>query len=265
MITHHYQKILISDNLPATKDVWVIGDNFLKSVYHTLMALKNQSIHRNKPHLYLFDQYNVSAFWISGESSGIRCITRRILNSMINALNKSVHLPRLILFTAELDLLKYLAFYGYGASKIIAKSVSYMVEEATRTIEARKQDMKEKRLGSITYSEPKLIWMKIWDRPTTEKVLTLREKYNAILEETLTSYKHYYILDCDRAILGSHFDRNNNFNNEGKTALWKFVDQQLKKFDRQEISLKPNKVVSAIKNEAKSRHDKFLLPKPPAK
>ena len=247
------------------KDVWIIGDNFLKSIYHTFMGLKNEAKQLGKPMPYLFNQYNVSAYWVGGTSSGIMCAVRRIINSLINAINKNAHLPRFIIFMAEIGgVVKFMQFYEYGTSKIFGRNINSMINEITRTIEGKKEDMRNKRGGSICYSEPKMIWIKIWDRPSSDKVYTLREKFNWVLEETLTNYKNCYIMDCNEIISGAHFDRANNFNNTGRHALWRFIDQQMKKFDKQEISLRPSKVVSDAKSKSSgTKNNKFLLPRPP--
>ena len=114
-----------------------------------------------------------------------------------------------------------------------------MVNEVNKVITTKKEDMMAKRQGSVIFSEPKIIWMNIWDIPTSDKVFTLRGKFNVILDETLSNYKNCYLLEFKPSI--THFDRANNFNNTGRNAFWRFVDQQVMKFDKQQITLKPKK------------------------
>ena len=137
--------LYIADDIAATKNVWLVGDKFLKNSYHSFVALRNEASLLNKPLPYLFSQYNVSAHWVGSISTGITSPIRRILNSMVNAVNKFHHLPRMIIFSAEAILLKHLAYYEFGASKIFAKNINYLVAEAYRTIETKKEDMRSKK------------------------------------------------------------------------------------------------------------------------
>ena len=163
----------------------------------------------------------------------------------------------------EMSILKYLAFYDYGSSKIIAKNLHNFVSEVSRVLMTKKEDMRSKRNGSICPSKPKMVWIKLWNQPSKDKVMKLRVKYNAILEETLSNFSYCYILDCEEVVTADKFDRADNFTNQGKVAMWCFIDQQLKAFDRQKITLKPAKVVSEANEKDKHSHNKFMLPRPP--
>ena len=148
----------------------------------------------------------------------------------------------------------------------MGKTLNYLVGEIYRIIDTKREDMKNKRPGAVVYGEPKIIWMKIWDRPTSDRVFSLRTKFNAVLEETLANYRSCYILEFEAD--GMHFYRANNMNNSGKNAFWRFVDQEVKKFYKQLTSLKPRKVVSEAKEkeEQKRKNDaKYMLPRPPTK
>ena len=196
----------------------------------------------------------MSAYWVGSISTGISSPIRRIINSLTNAINKNAHLPRIIILPAETVLLKHLEYYEFGASKIMGKTLNYLIGEISRMIDTKREDMKSKRPGAVVYGEPKIIWMKIWDRPTSDRVFSLRSKFNAVLEETLANYRSCYILEFEAD--GVHFDRANNFNNSGKNAFWRYVDQEVKKFDKQIISLKPRKVVSEAKEKEEIKRKK---------
>ena len=51
--------------------------------------------------------------------------------------------------------------------------------------------------------------------------------------------------DPDQGVSDDKFDRANHLIGSGKKSFWRFVDQQIKKFDRQEFTLRPNKVITA--------------------
>ena len=86
----------------------------------------------------------------------------------------------------------------------------------------------------------------------------LRRKYNDMLEETLVSRKHGYVMNVCDALKSSLFDRADNLTNDGKMKLWHEIDQQIKLYDRQELDLTPRLVVSESRSIERQK-----LPTPP--
>ena len=108
-----------------------------------------------------------------------------------------------------------------------------MITEIMRLLETKKEDMRNKKAGSIITAEPKTIWLKYADSPVRERDSILKDKLNVILEETLTKFKHTYILDVSPVMsMSINSDRNANFTNQGKANLWRYMNQTIKKFDR---------------------------------
>ena len=116
-------------------------------------------------------------------------------------------------------------------------------------------DLQNLKPGAVVSTEPKLLWVKMIYRPGKEKLQKLRNKYNEILEENLANHKHCYIIDPDEVMVNDHFNLSNRLVAESKITYWKFVDQQIKKFDRQEIDLKPHKVISMAREKEKLNHE----------
>ena len=103
------------------------------------------------------------------------------------------------------------------------------------------------RRGSLLPNEPKLIWVKILMCPRfSEDQISLCKKFNAILEETIHKKKANNILDPNDAVNCNHFDLSDKLTPTGKSVYWKDIDEQLRKFDDQEIDLKPRAVVSGF-------------------
>ena len=89
-----------------------------------------------------------------------------------------------------------------------------------------------------------MLWTKMISRPFPCKFQEQHSKFNTILEEILSSLSNNYIIDLDDVLTNSMFDRNNNLSTTGRIAFWKELDNQLKLFDKQNITLKPKAVVS---------------------
>ena len=107
-------------------------------------------------------------------------------------------------------------------------------------MEAKKEEMFSKRAGSLAPSEPKIIWVKVLHHSHySEDQHKLAEKFNAILEETISSKKMNYIMDLEKSMRPSHFDFSSNFTGKGRIKFWTELDTQIKQFNQHELTLKP--------------------------
>ena len=156
-----------------------------------------------------------------------------------------------------------MTYYGFGSSLIIGKVMGHLVNTITSIIDDRKDCMKKLEIGSIHPDEPRMVWISLLSRPHYEKMLSLKRKYNEVLEETLTLHNNTYFLDVEGAVKPYEFDRNNHLTCDGKVSLWRFIDQMLKRFDRDQIGLKLRKVVTEANQRQLAEKSRFILPCPP--
>ena len=260
----------ILDNLAAAKDVWFIGDTVLHDTFFTLANMRREAKINKREPPYLYGQYNISAFHMA--KSMISNVLTRFCNSFIEAMNKN-RMPRMIVFLPDRDLFRKLCDDNRPrTSKMIGKCLSWFTRFIENTIDAKKEEMMNIRRGALTPGEPKLIWIKVIRRPTNDVNIELvRQKINYILEETLVSRIDCNILDPNEAIKHYHFDRSDMLTHEGRVALWSEINNQLKAFDYQNISLKPQSVVTNNRAEQQECHqaaayagnDRYYLPIPP--
>ena len=120
----------------AQCDIWLIIDDFLKTTYNSLESLFNQGGRDcgiNRP--YIHEYYNVSGFWHS-RFNGVKNPIRRILNSLIDAINANPNqgLPDMILIVLDADVLKPTAFFKFGAIKVLGTVINYLMNQMDRTI-----------------------------------------------------------------------------------------------------------------------------------
>ena len=146
-----------------------------------------------------------------------------------------------------------------------------------KTLEIKKDDLFYKRSGVLCTEEPKLIWIKSMERPSSadsHNEEMMRQKFNDILEETLVTRKDSFIMDLKSESPNTYFDNAGNFTTSGRIAFWEEVDAQIKKFDEGIITLKPEPIVSnsragTVKNKnTKSKfppHTRKLPTPPPAR
>ena len=244
--------IFVPDNIAAQKDVWFLGDRALLDLFYVLPSMRREAKLKKSDPPYLYDQYNISAFTMG--NSQISNFFTRILSSIVEVVNKN-RLPRMIVSVIDMDMtLSIDRFNKPGVSNLIGKGVSWLTHTLEQLIETKKEDIYNIRQGALVSGEPKLVWLRAFWRPNyNQDVDTMRVKFNDILEETLVSRKNSYILGITSE--KAWFDRNGNLTNQGKIKLWQNIDQQIKAFDRHEISLKPRPIVT------ESRH-KGRLPTP---
>ena len=97
---------------------------------------------------------------------------------------------------------------------------------------------------------------------TCVKVLPMRNKFNAALEEcvaTLNDSFHLVSIEVHEA----DFDLSGGLTSFGKTTFWKELNRGLKKFDKGEITLKPckpskgdSKLTPSTARSTRCEHDK---------
>ena len=231
--------ILISGAIKAIKDCWLIGDSFLQDVYKTFMDMKTDAKDGKCPMPYLYEYYNISYF-VENPLSGKYNTLSNLSNSIVRGLNTKTkaevdyQLPRFIIMLPEDDILKFINFFMYGVSTITGRCLNWLINEVDRSIEARNDELRRKRAGTVTPNEPKFIWITMMDRPNISynDMLACRGKYNGILENLLANKQNHFILDISKEIVHpANFFRNKRINTRGKLALWKEIDKNLEDFD----------------------------------
>ena len=192
--------------------------------------------------MFMDTYFNISAYWRS-HFEGVKSPARRVINSLADAINKnsSYPLPCIMLILSDADVLKDSAFFGYGASKVFGTIINAWVKEFHRDVANRKEDLQAMRKGSEVESEPKIIWIKAIDRPGRDRILSLREKYNRVLEDTVANFDNTFIFDVDDGLRRNHFDFNNHILPDGMIAYWRRVDQLLRKFEQDPCRFLPQR------------------------
>ena len=217
-------------------------------------AIKRSNKLKNIQGPFIIDQYNVKGMMYQKEGN----VFARFINNLIEGLNEFHRIPRIILFIPDNAFIKGIKHEEFGVSKMLGICLNHVLKQVDKLIDRKKQLMNEIKPGSITASEPKFIWVKMFDRPGKgDKSMKQRDKFNAILEEALSTRNHSYIIDVNKAMFAACFDRYSYLTPVGKENFWLEIDRQIKGFDRQEISLKP----SAVITEAHEAREKAKLQK----
>ena len=158
---------LLAVDLSAISNVWIIGDEFLRMIYHTFMLMQRSACLNNLGrNPYLFEHYNVSRH-VMGNSNGIRNPAARIQNTIVQQLNSCKTMPRFIVIIPDNDILKHssVEMFDFGTRVMIEGIVAWMVNEIEHVVLTHREKMKKVRKGSVMAGEPKLIYVKMMYRP----------------------------------------------------------------------------------------------------
>ena len=236
----------------ARFDAWIIGDLFVHDNYYAYQDAHTEEKDSSKHGLYLFDYYNVKCF-TANPLSPERNVVTRILNAFIKALNDFVRIPKTVVIIPELDMLCYIEFYDKDASEAFEEIINGLITKIQRAIQSKKDHLINKNPGAIIPGDPSIVWIAVMDQlKSDDAVLSLRQKFNNMLEEVIADRKSHYLIDvCDVVEQPSLYNRQ-GLNDDGKSEYWRAIDRRLKSFDMDKEEFKPKK-----KSEPR-----FRLPRP---
>ena len=235
-----------------------MGDKFINEIYYALQQANLDSVKRDKSKLYIYDNYTIKCFSLHPMSK-VKEPPARLLNALIHGLNEqkdtctnnkehcltkptAAFLPRHIFVIPDWDIVKHIGHYKYGVSIIAEKILHWLVSNMSRAIEARKDDLARVKAGAMVSSEPKFIWIAMVNRiGCYDKALSMRNKFNAILEDILVDYKGHFIANISKQMADTAFYTSTSLSGIGTTHFWLELHKTLADFDAHDISLRPLK------------------------
>ena len=228
------------------KDIWLVGDHFLRENFDILQDLRNSMTTKTsiKDQLYIYLFYNVVLYFASG-TSRIRSLMARVLNSIIEGLNCKERLPKYVVILLDKDLIESLDYFDFGISEALEECVFWLIKEVNKLFEIRRDDIRGKRPGVLgTATKPRVIWVAMLQRPIVndacmKEIYSKRNKFNRSLEEGVNKFRYHHILFTDNVVETTHFDGLGKLAAKGKTEFWYEIVHQLKLFDSEQINLKP--------------------------
>ena len=144
------------DDIKATKDVWLVGDEFLHEIHHALQEWKSDLVAKSKNLTYLYDQYNIHHWYDSPLVPNVHVC--HLLNSL-DRLNTTAKLPKYVLMFPDMDIISDTDL-DYGVMIILEEQLQWLFNQINKAMHRRCEDLKSKR-GSAVLStfEPRVIWV----------------------------------------------------------------------------------------------------------
>ena len=262
----------VTGTVLAQKDLWILGDAFVNDNFHALPALNKQRQFDHKDPLFMYQQFNVRCF-TANPASRVKSTSAKIINCLIKPLNDKTKeenenimdkfLPRIIIVIPEWDLLKNLDHGDCGADKVFGETINWMIQNLIETVEDQKKQMMKIKPGSVTRGEPKFIWVKVIRRlGSYDKVMSVRNIFNSILEKTLSKKKHHYIIDPEPAISNArYFLKSNDLSADGRVSYWREINDSIELFEIDKLKLQPNADPNKEDNRNQNAyHNTYRLP-----
>ena len=213
-----------------------------------LFSMKKAVVIIKQPKPYIFNYFNISGHYVTIRS-GISRVAR-LLNPFIHGLNEEAVLPKIIVIIPDADMLQYLVAKGSKVSSlVIGSTLHYAIMQFNLYIERGKQDLASKHLGALLPDDayPKIVWVGIPKRPKTvaKEIFANRGQFNTILEERLFDGKasSHFIISIE--IPQDEFTLTGELSSAGKTSFWREINEALKKFDLEQITLKPRQWIQS--------------------
>ena len=194
---------------------------------------------------YIYQYYNIRRFTIDLFSKTANMMAN-VVNALIEAINEKTKLLRFVVVVPDADILRFINFFSTCVSMITGKCLNWIINCMERIIDARKNEFRKKKPGSIAPNEPKIIWVKMLDRPNKEfnDLLSVRDKYNSILEDLLSTRCNHYIMDVNEEVCHPlHYTFHNTLNDRGKNVFWEIIDCQIEEFDYHKAILRPQAII----------------------
>ena len=191
-----------AEHVPAIYDAWIIGDGSLGEIIDALFQMRTSAVLKKKMPPYLYDMYNVFTY-VPNKNLGACRTVARIYNALAEGLNNRICLPRFLLVIIDKDIVEDINLFEYSASTAIFKVFEWLIRQINIAIKRRRTELIDVKPGAVYGNDPRIIFVSMLRRPMLfdresrmEKIVALRSKFNAIINELAESYDNN-ILNID--------------------------------------------------------------------
>ena len=104
-----------------------MGDDFLRDLFR-LQQSDKLTAGKNKKILnpYMEDYFNVSTYFKAATAGNT---LTRLVNSLIDAVNERDHLPKILIFITDCDLLQDMCVYDLGILESIKEATRWLIRQ----------------------------------------------------------------------------------------------------------------------------------------
>ena len=223
------------DKLKPLQKLWIVGEGFLRSTFATLQTLKtNSKSVEEKP--FIYNYFQITPFYQSSSGSPDGTL-HKMLNSIIDGLNKTTIMPDIILLIPDRDIILQANYFQPGIFGVMEMLMEWLDEEIYKVLTSRIEYLQQRVPGSIKENGTKVFWAKMVKRPFIKyhpypqynKVVELRHQFNSVLDDIAKARSYADMLEVDFGAQASDFEALGNLTFREKMEFWKHIDKQIKK------------------------------------
>ena len=104
------------------------------------------------------DYFNVSTYFKAATAGNA---LTRLVNSLIDAVNERDHLPKILIFIIDHDLLQDMGVYDLGILESIKEATRWLIRQISIIIRCKRVELADKKPGSIYSDDPKMIFIRM--------------------------------------------------------------------------------------------------------
>ena len=148
-------KLIVTDDLPAIFDLWLLGDHFLREIFDAYQAIKLQAEKGKSEDVitpYIQDYYNVREFYKT-PFAGVKFASTRVVNNLTDAINQKKRLPKYLIVILDKDLILDINLDDNDAEMLLQEEVRWTVRQTDMTLRRKKVNFLQKKPGSMTNLE----------------------------------------------------------------------------------------------------------------
>lgn len=235
--------------VPAFKQIWIIGDSFLKTTQSCLTALKTAYINDpTKPRLYIHDHYDVITLF--EDEPGNENFVKQVRNNLAQLMKTHYKLPEKIIVMLNNTLLDDTAF----AVTQLTELLKWLLSEIETAINYRRKYLP---IRCLQPGEPAVYLLKMLPRGNkmvnTSTFKSVRRKINnqipTITEKFEFGFINAYEINSSTSLF---FDRHGkHLSPTGTMKFWESVSDTIKEMN--EDKLQKAKIHDAPKERATER------------
>ena len=211
----------------------MIGDIFLNNTFPALPKMRNSAREAKRPAPYVYNYYNITCL-TQNPLSANENTTSRVHNALVQGLNEQNVMPRIIIMITDLDILRFLNFFGFGESHVIGEALNWLLINCERSIKSKHEEYRKKKPGALVAGEPKMIWLGIPERPMYDHKFTPAiRKFNCILADLVEKKENneYLSISDHLGLTQANYHQFFKLSGRGETSFWQAIDGAIEEFD----------------------------------
>ena len=242
-ICSHYIYIYYSfaEDIKALRDIWLVGDAFMRTLWPTILATKNRSAKNKSNHRpYLVEFFNVIPGFPSANSC--KSTSARIANQVTELLNENDWLPKYIVIMPDKNIIEYVKFGGFGCKVIFENTLEWISKAIEEDVELRCEDLKFKNPGACLHDDqPIILWVKMPSCPyirNTNKgyVFAQCTTFNKIMEVTVKRFKNARCVQVEfPEDKMPYFNLTGYLNGVGKSYFWRELNRIIRRLENKPV------------------------------